>query len=120
MKRFQILLIRGLLLRCPLCGRGKLFSSWFRMHKQCGVCQETFEREPGYFLGSIYFNYGITSLIVAVAYPLFMFNKILEDRTLQAAALAFVLLFPLWFFRYARSIWLAFDQYADPRTGEQG
>lgn len=27
---------------------------------------------------------------------------------------AFCVLFPLWFFRYARSLWLGFDQYFDP------
>ena len=32
---------------------------------------------------------------------------------------AFVVLFPTWFFRYARSLWLGFDQFIDPRAGEQ-
>jgi hypothetical protein len=34
--------------------------------------------------------------------------------------LAFVVLFPIWFFRYARALWLGFDQYMDPRRGETG
>jgi hypothetical protein len=29
-------------------------------------------------------------------------------------------MFPMWFFRYARSLWLGFDQYVDPRKGESG
>jgi hypothetical protein len=36
-----------------------------------------------------------------------------------AGTLAFALLFPLWFFRYARSLWLGFDQFIDPRPGER-
>ena len=34
---------------------------------------------------------------------------------LKSGMLVFVLIFPLWFFRYARSLWLGFDQYMDPR-----
>jgi hypothetical protein len=30
---------------------------------------------------------------------------------------AFCVFFPLWFFRYARSLWLAFDEYFDPSGG---
>ncbi|MEY4176819.1 MAG: hypothetical protein RLY70_393, partial [Planctomycetota bacterium] len=31
------------------------------------------------------------------------------------AAFAFTVLFPMWFFRYARALWLGFDQMMDPR-----
>jgi uncharacterized protein (DUF983 family) len=103
-----------------VCGRGRLFRDWLAMHKQCPHCGAAFEREPGFFLGSIYFNYGLTALIVAIAYPVLMFNRILSHEWLMAITLTFVVLFPLWFFRYARSLWLGFDQYWDPRSGEQG
>jgi hypothetical protein len=33
-------------------------------------------------------------------------------------SLAFVLLFPLVFFRHSRSLWLGFDQWRDPQEGE--
>ena len=33
---------------------------------------------------------------------------------------AFSVLFPLWFFRYARSLWVGFDQYFDPQVAESG
>ena len=38
------------------------------MHAECGHCRLRFEREPGYFLGSIYINYGFTALLVTVFY----------------------------------------------------
>jgi uncharacterized protein (DUF983 family) len=65
-----------------VCGRGKLFRDWLAMHKQCPHCGATFEREPGFFLGSIYVNYGLTALIVAIAYPALMFNRILSESAL--------------------------------------
>ena len=103
-----------------MCGQGKLFRGWFRMHSQCSHCGISFEREPGFYLGSIYFNYGLTALITAIAYPVLMFNKILSDAQLLPLTLGFAVLFPIWFFRYARSLWLGFDQFIDPRQGETG
>lgn len=102
-------------LRCPVCGSGRLFSGWFRMHERCSACGIKFEREAGFFLGSIYFNYGLTAAVVAIAYPILLFKGIVGEQTLLWSALGFVALFPIWFFRYARSLWLVFDQYWDPR-----
>jgi uncharacterized protein (DUF983 family) len=113
--RFVLLVIRALRLRCPFCGQGKLFRGWFRMHERCPSCNAAFEREPGFFLGSIYFNYGLTALIVAIAYPVLLFGYGLPETPLLAGALVFVVVFPMLFFRFARSLWLGFDQFADPR-----
>lgn len=90
------------------------------MHDTCASCGANLRREPGFYLGSIYFNYGLTSLIVAIAYPALLFNGLASDQVLLGSSLVFVILFPLWFFRYARSLWLGFDQFVDPRAGEKG
>lgn len=89
--------------------------SWIRMNERCPECGIRFEREPGFFLGSIYFNYGLTTLIVAVTFPLLLFNGIADAQTLLFASLGFVLVFPLLFFPFARSLWVGHDQYWDPR-----
>jgi hypothetical protein len=90
------------------------------MHRQCPNCGATFEREPGFFLGSIYINYGLTALIVAIAYPLLLFVWQVPERWLLVGAVAFTVLFPLLLFPWARSVWLGFDQWHDPRKGEVG
>jgi Protein of unknown function (DUF983) len=119
--RFYLLVMRAIRLRCPFCGTGKLFRTYFHMYEKCAHCQASFEREPGFFLGSIYFNYGLTALVVAVAYPVLLFSRAVKNEVLlQAGTMAFAILFPIWYFRYARSLWLGFDQFADPRPGEQG
>ncbi|HVU87289.1 MAG TPA: DUF983 domain-containing protein [Pirellulales bacterium] len=105
---------RTMRLRCPRCGEGKLFSGWVRMPRECEACGLKFEREPGYFLGSIYFNYGVTAFIVTVAaLVLLMFTEV-SERTLLMSLGAFCVLFPMWFFRYARALWMAWDHFADP------
>ena len=54
--RFKAILKR----RCPRCLRGQVFASAFRMRRNCRVCDLRFERqEPGYFVGALYFAYGV-------------------------------------------------------------
>ena len=84
------------------------------MHESCASCQLKYEREPGFFLGTIYFNYGLTSLVASLSYPIAIFGFQLNRGQVIVAIVAFVVLFPMWFFRYARSLWLGFDQFVDP------
>ena len=67
-------------------------------------------------MGSIYFNYVVTSLIdIAVYVGLCVyFGEVQTGKPLLAALVVFSVLFPMWFFRYARSLWLGFDHYWDP------
>lgn len=91
-----------------------MFRGWLKMHPACDRCGLKFQREPGYFLGSIYFNYGLTALLVTVAYFVGYFGTTIPPDYLLWGLTAFCLLFPLWFFRYARSLWLGWDHYFDP------
>lgn len=94
---------------------GKLFRGWFAMHERCEVCQRSYHRGPGYWLGSIYFNYGITASIVVVAYFALYFTAALSSQQTLGVLTGFCLLFPLWFFRYARALWIALDELFDPQ-----
>ena len=117
--RFWTLLFRSCRLRCPRCGQGRLFRGWLAMHPQCDHCQYVYARGPGYFLGSIYFNYGFTALITAMIYLSSTFIFHWRSPYLKWTMLAFCVLFPLWFFRYARSLWVGLDQFFDPVGKEQ-
>ena len=84
------------------------------MHERCAECRLQYQRDPGYFLGAIYFNYGLTALLVTIAYPLLVFVFELPTQRVLLGCLLFCLLFPLWFFRHSRSLWIAMDQFFDP------
>ena len=107
---------RGIGLKCPMCGEGRLFAGFIRMHKNCSVCAFHFERGPGYFLGSTYINYGVTTLLTTWTYMVLRFGFEVSKSLLIPALAAFCVIFPVLFFRYARSLWLSFDCYFD-RTG---
>lgn len=105
---------RALRLRCPSCGQGKLFRGWFAMHATCSKCERPFFGDAGYYLGSIYFNYGVTGVLVLAIYLAMYFGDVLTNDQVFWLLAVFVVLFPMWFFRYARALWLAFDEYWDP------
>ena len=104
------LLIRistALRLRCPRCHDGKLFVGLLRMSDHCPACGLKLEPEPGFYLGSIYVNYALTVLTTTVNFVLLVFGVGLSKDLVIRGCLAFSFLFPLWFFRYARSLWLS-------------
>src|SRR5687767_4134872 len=70
---------RAIRLRCPTCGRGAIFRGWFAMNEFCAACGRRYARDPGYLLGSIYFNYGVTALLVVATYFTMYFRDWLSD-----------------------------------------
>lgn len=103
-------------LLCPVCKKGRIFPRLMTMADACPECGTLLTRESGYFLGSIYFNYGVTVTIAGVIYFGILFGLDGSAAVALWTSLAFAALFPLWFWRYARSLWLLFDQYLDPRV----
>ncbi|MFM7207903.1 MAG: DUF983 domain-containing protein [Planctomycetaceae bacterium] len=102
-------LLRALRLRCPRCGLGRLFSGLFRMHEACPACGASFRREQGFYLGSISINYGFTVLGTGGLYALLVLACGWSHRAALAACLVAAVVFPVWFFRWARSLLLALD-----------
>ena len=88
------------------------------MRDPCQSCGRKFNRAPGYLLGSVYFNYGVTAILVVVLYFSLFFTQAMNSNGRLLTLSAFSLLFPLWFFRYARALWIAFDEQFDPWPNE--
>jgi uncharacterized protein (DUF983 family) len=105
----QPMLVRAVRLRCPRCGEGRLFRGLFRMHDACSGCGASFRREQGFYLGSIYINYGATVIGTGALYALLVLGLGWSHRAALAACLAAAIAFPVWFFRWARSLLLALD-----------
>jgi len=99
-------------IRCLYCGEGRLFAGLFRMHPACSECGTRQEREPGYFQDSTYINYGVTAGFSTLPYVLLHIGLGWSNRVVMPD-------FPLIFFRYARSLWLALDCFFDPLGAQQ-
>lgn len=89
------------------------------MHDNCTACGRRLNRDAGYLLGSIYFNYGVTATLVVMMYFAMFFGDVLTNGQRLLVLSAFAILFPLWFFRYARALWIAFDEHWDPWPNEE-
>jgi uncharacterized protein (DUF983 family) len=113
------LIARALRLRCPACGQTKMFRGLFTMEEACPTCGRSFRRGPGYLLGSIYFNYGVTALLVTAMFFAGFFSEAFTSNELLYGLTLFAILFPIWFFRYARALWIAFDERWDPWPNDE-
>lgn len=97
-----------------------MFTGLFHMHETCPVCRLKFEREPGYFLGSIYINYGLTAMLTTIAWMVLQLGYGIAPKPLAYGLLAFCVVFGTFFFRYARALWLALDcRFEDDRFFER-
>lgn len=98
---------------CPRCHQGSLFinknpykiENWDKMHADCPVCTLHFEREPGFFQGSMYVSYilgvGLSAGVVLLNL-LFGFNPI---AYFISNTLALIILAPI-LFRWSRALYL--------------
>jgi hypothetical protein len=85
------------------------------MNERCPACGHVFGREPGYFLGAMYFGYalgvpvlGLFLLLAWLQWPDWPLYQLL-----LVALVGFIPLLPV-VFRYSRILWMHFDQMFDP------
>jgi hypothetical protein len=105
--RSQIV-VSGLTNRCPNCSGHTLFmkGSLFQVNKACPVCGLQFERDEGFFLGSMSLNYGVTLFVFLVPVLLLYLAGMLSGVVASVLAGAGAILFPILFYRSSRSWWL--------------
>jgi uncharacterized protein (DUF983 family) len=106
--------------RCPRCHQGPIFVRplWrapLMTHERCPVCGFKYEREPGYFLGAMYFSY-ILSIPPGLCLVLLIWRITgwQFDVVMFSAFLAYLPLVPA-VSRWSRVLWLYLDQRFDPQ-----
>ena len=114
-----LLLRRGLRQRCPVCGRGKVFSGWFKTYERCPVCNFAYEREPGYYTGAMAVNLVVTELLIAaIAIPLAVIQSV-PVVILIALGVTLAFLLPLLFYRPTKCLWMSLDHFLHPVSSEK-
>jgi uncharacterized protein (DUF983 family) len=99
---------RGLGNACPNCGRRTLFcpGTFFQLNQHCPACGLKFERDEGFFLGSMSLNYGVTIFVFLIPVLVLYVTGILSGTVASVIAGAGAVLFPILFYRSSRSWWL--------------
>ena len=96
-----------------------MFSNRWDARRHCEHCGFFYSRESGYFLGSAFFGYGATVAVAIGTWVILGYVFGLGWNWVVLAVLVpLVLLFPIWFFRYSRMLWLAFDLDLNPPVQE--
>lgn len=85
------------------------------MHDACPACGLSFRREPGFYLGSIYLNYGATVIVTGLLYAALVLGVGVSAEMALGICLAVAVLLPVLLFRHARSVLLALDSSVNAR-----
>ena len=113
--------------RCPRCRQGKLFKSPvsiglkknMAMYKDCEVCGQPTEKEPGFYYGTGYVSYALgvaISISSFVAWYVLIGMSVHDNRFfiwIGSNAVLLILLQP-WLMRLSRSIWISWFVKYDP------
>lgn len=107
------LLWNALRLRCPYCGKGKIFAHGFTMNDHCPNCGWMFEREEGYWTGAVAVNLVVAETLAAVlAVPLAIMQ--VSPWLVMGVFLPLVIALPFVFYRHSKSFWMALDFMIHP------
>jgi len=106
-------------LRCPICGKGKLFRGYFDSPERCASCGYFFMRESGYFLPHVAIGYAVTVLVSLGSWPLMRYVFGIENAAVTLGTMIVVaIVFGVWFVRYSKVLWLALDLTLNPPKSE--
>lgn len=100
--------------RCPRCRIGAIFNGVWTMLDACEQCHLKYEREPGYFLGAMYFSYALGVLLAAPG-TLYLWSRGLSELSLFGLIVAQVVVALPLVVPHSRVLWLHLDQFWDPR-----
>jgi uncharacterized protein (DUF983 family) len=109
-------MLRGLLLRCPQCGQGRLFAGPIAMQGACSECGHTYEFHPGNWSGAVMISQMLMGLI---AIPVFLLLSLLTpmDFTMRVFWTVVIVL-ALWLITYRniKGLWYGW-LLANQQTG---
>ena len=120
-RRITAVFTRALRLRCPHCGGGPIFVTWSHLVPNCPVCGLGLERgEQGYWLGAYFFNLMAMETVFTVWFVGFLLCTWPDPpwRLFQASSIALMVIVPVAFFPYSKTLFLAFDLLVRPPTEE--
>lgn len=119
-RRLRVTLARALVRRCPYCGAGGIFSSWFALKGRCPACLTLFAYEDGYFLGAYALNLVVTELVAVGLTIWLLATTDLTVLQLQITGVTLAVLLPIAFYPVALCLWMVLDLVFHPPTEGSG
>ena len=112
------MILRGLRRRCPWCGGGDLFPSWFTTRERCPRCGLRLDRgETDFWIGAWMLNLvGVETVFTA----LLVIGIVILWPDVPWAAVTWtgvvgMIALPLLLFPFSRTLWLSIDMALHPK-----
>ena len=109
--------------KCPRCREGDMFetgsfsfSKPFEMLQGCEQCGQTYYPEPGFYFGSMFISYIITSFFSLSVVGIAMLVLDWSIEASFAILIGILAICYVWFFRIARSVWISMTVKYDPEA----
>ena len=105
---------------CPVCGSKGVFETWFKLRDRCPRCRYDFTREPGYWVTAIIVNMAVIEglfLLLFIGVVIFTAPDVNWPLILTAGIVMNVV-FPIFFFPYSKTLWMALDLSVHPLSDE--
>lgn len=104
-------LIRGITHACPRCGSRKTHTKYFSIRKHCPRCSLVFEKEAGYWTGSLAINIVFTGgvLIFCLAALLIATAPAIPVIPIVAVLAPVAILLPIISYPFTHTLWMAID-----------
>lgn len=93
---------------------GSLYASPFKIREYCEYCDLRFEREQGYFIGSIYINVIATESVLLLTLLIYGVATGTVNEKILAVLVVLAIIVPLVFYHHSKSLWLCFDHILNP------
>ncbi|MFN8015326.1 MAG: DUF983 domain-containing protein [Acidimicrobiia bacterium] len=102
---------RGITKACPRCGSHKTHDKYFKPKTNCPVCGLKFEKEHGYWTGSLAFNTIITGGLVAISLLIGLVSTAPDIPVvpLLLTIIPIAILVPIIIYPFTHTIWMAID-----------
>jgi len=113
--------------KCPQCHEGDFFKTksafdlkhFDEMHDHCSVCGMRYEREPGFYTGSMYVSYAFYVATIVSSFVLFVVIFDMDALNLLYGLIPALILLTPYYFRLARRVWINMFVGYNPAHGHE-
>jgi hypothetical protein len=119
------MLLRGAVKRCPRCGSGGIFRTYFHLKERCPKCGYRFVREAGAFTGGLLMAWVFTLALMILPLLIYVFWRGISGRDdiaflpFAIASLAFAVVVPIVGYPFTSSTWAAIDLATRPLEADE-